>query len=36
MLGKVDSFPVGPPDKDSLARIVDADNGRDGAENIYL
>jgi hypothetical protein len=31
------SFSAGPPDKDGLARIVDADTdgGRDDAENSY-
>jgi hypothetical protein len=33
--GWVDSFPAGPPDKDGLARVVDADGGRDDAENSY-
>jgi hypothetical protein len=33
--GWIDSFPAGPPDKDGLARIVDADCGRDSAENSY-
>ena len=33
--GWVSSFPAGPADKDSLARIVDADGGRDAAENSY-
>ena len=36
--GKLDwaaSLPAGPPAKDSLARIVDADGGRDDAENSY-
>jgi hypothetical protein len=28
-------FPAGPPDKDGLARVVDADGGRDDAENSY-
>ena len=28
-------LPSGPPDKDALARIVDADGGRDEAENSY-
>jgi hypothetical protein len=29
------NLPDGPPDKDSLARLVDADGGRDEAENSY-
>jgi len=33
--GWVDSFPADPPDKDGLARIVEADGGRDDAENSY-
>ena len=33
--GWADGFPAGPPDKDGLARIVDADGGRDDAENLY-
>jgi len=36
--GKLDwvgSLPAGPPAKDGLARIVDADGGRDDAENSY-
>jgi hypothetical protein len=33
--GWVSSFPDGPPDKDGLARAVDADGGRDAAENSY-
>jgi hypothetical protein len=36
--GKLDwvaRLPAGPPAKDSLARIVDADGGRDDAENSY-
>jgi hypothetical protein len=33
--GWIDSFPAGSPDKDGLARIVDADGGRDDAENSY-
>jgi hypothetical protein len=36
--GKLDwaaRLPAGPPAKDSLARIVDADRGRDDAENSY-
>jgi hypothetical protein len=28
-------FPAGAPDKEGLARIVDADGGRDDAENSY-
>jgi hypothetical protein len=28
-------FPAGPPDKAGLARIVDADEGRDETENSY-
>lgn len=28
-------FPAGPPGKDGLARIVEADGGRDDAENSY-
>jgi hypothetical protein len=31
----VGSLPAGPPAKDELARIVDADLGRDDAENSY-
>jgi len=31
----VHRFPADPPDKDGLARIVDADCGRDDAENSY-
>ena len=31
----IQGFPAGPPDKDGLARIVDADGGRDDAENSY-
>lgn len=31
----VAGLPSGPPDRDSLARIVDADGGRDDAENAY-
>jgi hypothetical protein len=30
-LGWVSRLPAGPPAKDSLARIVDADGGRDDA-----
>lgn len=33
--GWLSSFPAGPPDKEGLARIVDADGGRDGAENSH-
>jgi hypothetical protein len=36
--GKLDwvaRLPAGPPAKKSLARIVDADGGRDDAENSY-
>jgi hypothetical protein len=33
--GWASSFPAGPPDKDGLARIVEADGGRDDAENSY-
>ena len=33
--GWVHGFPASPPDKDGLARIVDADGGRDDAENSY-
>jgi hypothetical protein len=36
--GKLDwvaRLPSGPPAKDSLARIVDADSGRDDVENSY-
>jgi hypothetical protein len=36
--GKLDwvrSLPAGPPTRDGLARIVDADGGRDDAENSY-
>jgi hypothetical protein len=36
--GKLDwvaRLPTGPPAKDSLARLVDADGGRDDAENSY-
>lgn len=31
----VNGLPSGQPDRESLARIVDADCGRDGAENAY-
>jgi hypothetical protein len=31
----VNDLPSGPPDRDSLARIVDADGARDEAENSY-
>jgi hypothetical protein len=34
-VGWLSSFPAGPPDKEGLARIVDADGGRDDAENLY-
>jgi hypothetical protein len=34
-LGWIGRLPAGPPAKDSLARIVDADGGRDDAENSY-
>ncbi len=33
--GWLDGFPAGPPDEDGLARIVDADGGRDDAESFY-
>jgi hypothetical protein len=33
--GWISSFPASPPGKDGLARIVDADGGRDDAENSY-
>jgi hypothetical protein len=33
--GWVLSFPASAPDKEGLARIVDADGGRDDAENSY-
>lgn len=33
--GWVSRLPSGSPDKDGLARIVDADGGRDAAENSY-
>lgn len=29
------NFPSGPPEKKALARLVDADGGRDDAENCY-
>jgi hypothetical protein len=29
------NLPSGPPEKDALARLVDADGGRDDAENSY-
>ncbi|MDQ1540247.1 MAG: hypothetical protein QOH29_973 [Actinomycetota bacterium] len=31
----VNNLPSGPPDRDSLARIVGADGGRDDAESAY-
>lgn len=31
----VSRLPQGPADKDSLARVVDSDGGRDEAENTY-
>jgi hypothetical protein len=34
-VGWASNFPAGPPDKDGLACIVDADGGRDNAENSY-
>jgi hypothetical protein len=34
-VGLINSFPAGPPDKVGLARIVDADDGRDDAENSF-
>ena len=34
-LDRVGSLPAGPPAKDGLTRIVDADGGRDDAENSY-
>ncbi len=34
-LGWIGRLPAGPPEKDALARIVDADAGRDDAENSY-
>jgi hypothetical protein len=34
-LGWVARLPAGPPARDVLARIVDADSGRDDAENSY-
>ena len=33
--GWVLGFPTSAPDKEGLARIVDADGGRDDAENSY-
>jgi hypothetical protein len=33
--GWASRFPAGPPDKKGLARIVEADGGRDEAENSY-
>jgi hypothetical protein len=33
--GWIHGFPASQPDKESLARIVDADGGRDEAENSY-
>jgi hypothetical protein len=33
--GWVVGLPSGPPDKVDLARVVDADSGRDAAENSY-
>lgn len=33
--GWVSCLPMRPPDKETLARIVDADAGRDDAENSY-
>jgi hypothetical protein len=33
--GWASSLPVGSPDKDVLARIVDANGGRDDAEDSY-
>jgi hypothetical protein len=33
--GWASGFPSGPAEKDSLARIVDADHARDEAENAY-
>jgi hypothetical protein len=33
--GWASSLPVGSPDNDVLARIVDTDSSRDGAENSY-
>jgi hypothetical protein len=29
------NLPSGPPERDALARLVDADDGRDDAENSY-
>jgi hypothetical protein len=34
-LGWISSLPAGPPEKDALARIVDADGSRDDVENSY-
>jgi hypothetical protein len=34
-LGWIIRLPAGPPEKDALARVVDADGGRDNAENSY-
>jgi hypothetical protein len=34
-LGWVSRLPASPPEKEALARIVDADGGRDDAENSY-
>jgi hypothetical protein len=34
-LGWIARLPAGPPEKDALARIVDADGGRDDVENSY-
>ena len=34
-LGWISSLPVGQPEKDALARIVDADGGRDDTDNSY-
>jgi hypothetical protein len=31
----IDRLPAGPPEKDALARIVDADAGRADAEDSY-
>jgi hypothetical protein len=33
--GWISRFPASPPEKDGLVRIVDADGGRDDAENSY-
>jgi hypothetical protein len=33
--GWASNFSARPPDRDGLARIVDADGGRDDAENSY-